>query len=250
MLEVLIVDDETLARERVKHMLKEYDDISIIGECKNGLDAYNFLQTKTPDLIFLDIQMPEMTGLELVEQIGLQKIPALIFVTAYDQHAIKAFEYCAIDYLLKPFEKKRFAQAIEQAKIRLKQNSKTEEKSKIKELIKTTKPEIVDRIFIKDSGFIKIVETTSIDYIESSGNYVTIHIQNKKYMHRQTMKIMEQHLDSRKFVRVHRSYIVQISKIKSLSPLTGGDFRLHLSNNATLTLSRRYKDNLKKHFKV
>ena len=248
MLEVLIIDDETLARERVKHMLKEYDDISIVGECTHGLEAYNFLQTYSPDLIFLDIQMPEMTGLELVELLGVQNLPAIIFVTAYDQHAIKAFEYCAVDYLLKPFEKKRFAQAITQAKIRLQTKNNSDEKHNLKELIESTKPEIVERIFIKDSGFIKIVEISAIDYIESSGNYVTIHSQKKSYLHRQTMKKMEESLDSRKFVRVHRSYIVHISKIKSLTALSGGDYTIHLKDNSTVTLSRRYKENLEKYY--
>ena len=249
-IQVLIVDDEKLARNRIRFLLEKSEKIEIIGESKNGLEAYNFLQTHKPDLVFLDIQMPEMTGLELIETIGASKFPPVIFVTAYDQYAIKAFELCAVDYLLKPFQVERLESAIAKAVDRIHSQSRQEQKNNIKQLIEKTEAPIVDRFFIKEAGFITLVETKEIDYIESSGNYVTIHSKKKSYLHRQTMKHIEQHLDQSKFVRVHRSYIVKIDKISSLKAISGGDYSILLKNGETITLSRRYKENLEKQFKL
>ena len=247
---VLIVDDESLARGRVRKMLEDYPHIEVLAECKNGTDAYQYLQNNKPDLVFLDIQMPEMTGLELVEVIGYKNFPSVIFVTAFDQHAVKAFELCAVDYLLKPFDKKRFAQAVTQATERIISNNKSVQQNILSNFLDKTKPPYVDRIFIKDGGLISIVETKDIFYIESSGNYVTIYTSNKSYLHRLTMKKLEEHLDHSKFIRVHRSFIVQINKIKSLNALKGGDYTIFLKNNRNITLSRRYKEKLEKYFTI
>ncbi|KAA3633579.1 MAG: DNA-binding response regulator [Calditrichaeota bacterium] len=242
MVSILIVDDEKLARERIKHMLIEVTEIGEVTECQNGYEAYKYLQTNKPDIIFLDIQMPEMTGIEFVETVGLTDLPLIIFVTAYDEFAVKAFDYHAVDYLLKPFDKKRFTEACNRAKERL---TLKKQNNQIKKLIKSEKLTEQNRefIFVKESGLIKKIDIAKINFIESSGNYLLIHHAKEKTIYRETMKLMLEKLPSQ-FKRVHKSYIVNSDKIKRLEPTTSGDYKIILTNNSELSLSRRFKDEL------
>jgi two-component system, LytTR family, response regulator len=213
---IVIIDDETPARELIKHYLQEVDLVEVIAECADGFSGLKQISGLKPDLVFLDIQMPRLTGIELVEV--LTEKPEIIFITAYDQFALRAFELNAVDYLLKPFEKRRFLEAVKKAidKIR----SGTVNNKPASELL-AKRPEpasTVNRIVVRKANSINIIPVEQVRYIESQDDYVMIHYTNGKALKQQTMKFYEDNLPSSDFVRIHRSYIVKIMEIKQIEP--------------------------------
>lgn len=226
----LIVDDEPLARERIRALLEAEPDIEIAGEAVNGRKAVEAIQKLKPALVFLDIQMPGLDGFQVIDAVGPVRMPAVIFITAYDQHAIKAFEVNALDYLLKPFDDDRFAAALRRAR---------------KDLSGAGggRPE---RLVIKSSGRITLLKSDEVDWIEATGNYVSLHAGAATHLMRETLAGLEAKLDPARFCRIHRSTIVNLDRIKELQPYFHGDYVLILKDGTRLTLKRGYRDTLRR----
>jgi two-component system LytT family response regulator len=246
----LIVDDEQLARERLQALLKDDPDIHIIGECATGNEAVDAIRNESPDLVFLDVQMPEGNGFEVLESVDFHKMPIVVFVTAYDQYAVRAFDVHALDYLLKPFDHARFEKTLIRAKSEVVLRNSTNVDQKLLALLEhiESNKKHVDRILVKSSGRVFFLRFDEIDWIESAGNYVKLHVGNESHLLRETMTQMERKLDSGKFVRVHRTSIVNIDRIKELQPWFNGDYIVLLLNGAKLTASRGYKKKLSELF--
>lgn len=217
MIKVIIIEDESPAREIVKTFLKSHTDIELCAEYSDGFSGMKGIKEHNPDLIFLDVQMPKITGFEMLELID--NPPEIIFTTAYDQYAIKAFELNAVDYLLKPFAKDRFDQALTKAKEKI-EAQKQESKEQIKKVIEKVdeKVENIFRIVVKKSGDIHVIPVEDLLYIEAQDDYVMLYTKSGKYLKEKTMKYYESHLDPSQFVRVHRSYIVKVDQVKRLEP--------------------------------
>ncbi len=243
---VLLVDDEPLAREMLREMLQNDPQVSIVGECVNGHEALAAIKGLTPDLLFLDVQMPELGGFELLSALGRNEIPYIIFVTAYDQYAVRAFEVHALDYLLKPFDQDRFDISWRRAKAQIVRDRNGGMDERILSLLEDLKAgnKYLERLVIKAGGRIYFLETTEIDWIEAEGNYVSIHSNKKTHLLRETISSLEAQLDPKKFVRIHRSSIVRIASIRELQPWFHGEYRINLENGTQLTLSRNYRDKL------
>ena len=249
-IKVLIVDDELLGRKRICSLLSEHADIKIVGECVDGREAVEAIQNQKPDLVFLDVQMPKIDGFEVVGIIGTENMPAVIFVTAYNEYAIRAFEINAVDYLLKPFEKERFERAVDRAKREIEtQELLTEIKENLRELLKEVKnePSYLKRIPVKSSSGTTFVLTEEIDWISAAGHYLELHIGNETHLIREKLSVIETQLDPQIFMRIHRSTIVNLDRVKSLHPMFNGDQLVILKNGRELNLSRNYYDKLMIH---
>jgi two-component system, LytTR family, response regulator len=242
----LIVDDEPLARKFIRRMLKDDFEVEIAGEASNGKEAVAIIQKHGPDIVFLDVQMPEMDGFAVLESIQADKLPEIIFTTAYEQYAIRAFELHALDYLLKPFDQTRFKDAIKHAKERFRSEHQQDNRLQIGALLESIryKPEYLDRVVIKSGGRITFLNTREINWIEADDKYVHLHTDKSNLMVRQTLSMMEAQLDPKKFRRIHRSAIVNVERIKELQPLFNGEHSIVLENGTKLVLSRNYKDKL------
>jgi two-component system LytT family response regulator len=240
----LIIDDEPLAREGIAQLLKNEDDIQLIGECGDGFSAIELIKKYSPDLIFLDIEMPEMDGFEILQELPPDYHPAVIFVTAFGQYAVAAFKVNALDYLLKPIDPERFAMALKRARNNLRLHSTMEINEKFHVLIKLlkAKEEPSRRLLIKTSKRMFFVDMKEIDWIEAAGDYVWVHTRGEKYIIRETMNDMERSLDPASFIRIHRSTIVNIDTIKELQPYYRGDYIVILLNGTKLTLGRTYRE--------
>lgn len=242
----LVVDDEPVARAHVLALLREEADVEIVGECANGADAIAAIQEASPDLVFLDIQMPELDGFELAQALGPDRQPAIVFVTAYDEYALRAFEIHALDYLLKPFSAERFKSALIHARAQLAQRRATTIGRQLLDLL----PEIRrpaqgrDRLVIKTSGRIYFVRAAEIDWCEAAGNYVRLHVGPQAHLVRDTMAHLESNLDPDQFIRIHRSAIVNVDCIQELRSSFNGEYVVLLKGGARLTLSRGYRDAL------
>jgi two-component system LytT family response regulator len=241
---VCIIDDEPIACRRIERLLKDDPEIEIIKVCNDGEDAVETIKTLLPDLIFLDIQMPEMDGFEVLQSLNEQNMPRVIFVTAYDRYAIQAFEVHALDYLLKPFDKKRFDEALKRGKAQVFQDQESSSSRELVALLKglQTHPHYLERLIIKNKGRVSFLKTDEIDWIEAQGKYVMIHAGQDSHLIRDAMNNLETELDPKKFVRIHKSAIVNIDQIKELQPLLHGDFRVILRDSTELTISRRYRE--------
>ena len=242
----IIVDDVELARERIKILLGDAD-LEIVAECANGREAIKALSSLRPQLIFLDIQMPKISGFEVVETIGVEEMPAVIFVTAYDEFAIRAFEINAIDYLLKPFDEARLKKAVARARREIEQQTLAgETEEKLRRLLKEvrTEPKYLKRIPVKSARATTLVLTEEIDWINAAGHYLELHAGGEKHLIREQLSRLEAKLDPEKFVRIHRSTIVNLDSIKSLHPLFNGDHIIVLKNGRELNSSRTYHENL------
>ncbi|HEX8736745.1 MAG TPA: LytTR family DNA-binding domain-containing protein [Pyrinomonadaceae bacterium] len=245
LIKVLVVDDEPLARILIIELLKDFPEFQVAGECSNGTEALEAVRENLPDLVFLDVQMPEMDGLTLLEKIQKEHLPAIIFVTAYDQFAIRAFDFHAVDYLLKPFSKERFEKALLRVKERLSNHSTIDlARRQISSLLENyqNKSAPLKRLFIKDKGKIILLEPETIDWIEADDKYVHLHTAGKSYLLRQTLNVLEAELDPQAFARIHRSTIVNLARVRELNPLFNGEYVLILANGTKLTLSRNYKN--------
>lgn len=245
LIRVLLVDDESLAREMLREMLQDDLQVTIVGESCNGREALEAIRTHTPDLIFLDVQMPDLGGFEVLEALG-KEIPRVIFVTAYDQYAVRAFEVHALDYLLKPFDQERFDLSWERARAQILRDRDGGTDQRILALLEEMKAgnKYLERLVVKASGRIYFLETAEIDWIEAEGNYVSVHCAKKSHLLRETISSLEAQLDPKKFLRIHRSSIVRIDRIQELQPWFHGEYRIILQNGTQLTLSRNYRDKL------
>jgi two-component system LytT family response regulator len=240
----LVVDDEPLARERLLRLLNAETDIEILGECGNGQEAARAIRHNAPDLVFLDVQMPEMDGFTVLQEIGPRHAPAVIFVTAYDQYALRAFDVHALDYLLKPFSRERFRQALTRVRESLEHQRLGHLDQRLISLLEDMRHKHAERLVIKSSGRVFFLKTEDVDWIEAAGNYVKLHVGRDCYMLRETMSHLENRLDPNKFLRIHRSTVVNIDRIKELHPLFSGDYTVLLRNGAELTLSRSYRERM------
>ena len=243
---VLIVDDEPLARKRLRELLKDDHEIAIIGECANGADTISATRELAPDLIFLDVQMPGIDGLAVSATFDGKQSPLVIFVTAFEQYAVRAFDVQAVDYLLKPFDRARFTQALQRAKERLREKRRDDVNRQILGLLSEIKdkPQYLDRLVIKTNDRVFVLKTDEIDWIEAEGNYVRVHFGKQSSLVRETLTHLATQLDPRKFPRIHRSRLVNIDRIQELQPWSHRDWRIILRNGAELRLSRNYRDQL------
>ena len=241
---VLIIDDETLAREIIKKYLKDRQDIRLTGECSNGFEGLKKINEDKPDIVFLDIQMPKINGFEMLELI--ETPPVVIFTTAFDQYALKAFEVNAADYLLKPFSQERFNEALEKAKIYITEKSK--QNGIIKGLIShyNASVEFLDRIVIKEGSKITVLPVENVKWIEAQDDYVLIYASDGKFLKEKTMKYFEEHLDPKQFVRIHRSYITALSRIKKIELLEKESYQITLEDKTSLPMSKSGYEKLKK----
>jgi len=243
---IVIADDELLARKFIRRMLKQDPEVEIVAECSNGAEAVATIRKEKPDLVFLDVQMPEMDGFAVLDAVRLDHLPEIVFTTAYESYAIRAFELHALDYLLKPFDQVRFKAALKYAKERFHSQHEEDKRLQVGSLLESIRAqqEYLDRIIIRADGRITFLHTREIDWIEADDKYVHLHTGKGARMVRQTLSAMEEELDPKKFIRVHRSAIVNLDRIKELQPLFNGEHSLILEDGTRLTLSRKYKDKL------
>lgn len=243
-IKILVTDDEPPARKKLISFLKDGQSNFVIDEASNGLEAVEQINEVKPDLIFLDIQMPGMNGFEVIEQIGIDKMPAVIFVTAYDQYALDAFEVNAVDYLLKPFDKNRFMKSLQKGleKINLHKTREKELTNILNEINRRKK--FAERFLVNHASKYFFIQCEEIIYISSEEKYVSLHTKNGTFLLRETMNNMEEKLNPEKFTRIHRSSIVNISQIQEMQPWSHGDYVVILKNGEKINMSRRYKDRL------
>jgi two-component system LytT family response regulator len=242
----LIVDDELLARERVRQLLADAPEIELIGECSNGREAVTAIREKHPDLVFLDVQMPELDGFGVLQEIGNAPLPAVVFVTAHDKFAVRAFEFHAVDYLLKPFDRARFQAALQRALesvIRLQGGALDERLSNLVAELKSP-PKPLERLAVKTGGRVVFVKIAEIDWIEAADNYVELHVGKQSHLLREKLSLIETRLAPDKFVRISRSTIVSIERIKELQSLFRGSYAVILHDGTRLTSSSSYRDKL------
>jgi len=252
MIRALIVDDEDLARDKLKRLLAAHDDVHVVGEAKDGNEAVDLIREEQPDLVFLDIDMPHRTGFEVLDAIGTQTAPLVVFVTAYDEHAVQAFEVHAVDYLLKPFEEHRLRAAIRRAQERREGATAsiepllgvlTEMRARQQQLegrlLGNGYPK---RIPVREGQETLFVDLDEIDWIEAADNYVQLHAGRRTYMMRETLAAMEARLDTRLFTRIHRGAIVNDGKVRSLRPQANGDLEAVLRDGTALPVSRSYRE--------
>lgn len=245
MVRTLIIDDVQLARERLKRCLADHPDVEVVGECDNGVEAVKAIRALSPDLIFLDVQMPALDGFGVLDVLKAERMPVVIFVTAYNEYAIQAFEVNALDYLLKPVDCERLSKAVQRAKAHLTQPLPGGDlDSRFRAMLEDIKTgsKFLKRLTIKLTGRTILLPTDEIDWIETYGNYLKVHAGRESHLIRGTMQSLETRLDPEKFVRVHRSVIVNIEKIKEIYPRSNGDQDLVLQNGQQLMLSRNYRD--------
>ena len=242
----LVVDDEPLARERLTSLLAAEADIEIVGQCRDGEEAVHAIVDHSPDLVFLDVQMPAMNGFEVIQAVGSERMPIVIFVTAYDQHALKAFQVRALDYVLKPFDRERFLEALQRARAHIQRDETGDLGRRLLALVKDLRRDQprTDRLVVKSGGRLFFLRTDEIDWIEASGNYVRLHVGTTSHLLRETMNAIEGRLDPEKFFRIHRSRIVNMERIQEMQPWLNGEYAVVLRTGTRLTLSRGYREKL------
>ena len=242
---VLVADDETPARQRLIEILRSTNFVSKISEAGDGNTAVTLIREKRPDLVLLDIQMPELTGLQVVQHIGATNMPLTIFITAYDQHAIVAFESNALDYVLKPFSDERMEASLERARIRLESMDLREFGQHLQRAISIA-PKFLDRLVIKSADKTQFLKVTDIDWIESAGVYVSLHCGPKEILYRSPLTELADKLDPMQFIRIHRSVIVNLDSIAHLESLSHGEFDVVLKSGSRSRVSRTYRAQLEK----
>ncbi|MEM7351166.1 MAG: LytTR family DNA-binding domain-containing protein [Acidobacteriota bacterium] len=258
---VLIADDEPPARSRLRHLLTPLRDVEIVAESASGRETVAAIQARLPDLVFLDVQMPDLDGFDVVREIGPREMPTVIFVTAFDQYALRAFEACALDYLLKPFDDERFVGALERAREAVRRARLDGLCGKLQALLEETpssqalraapaapsevnEHDVADRLVIRSAGRVLLVETADIDWIEGAGSYVRLHLGSRSHLLRQTLRHLEMQLDAECFVRIHRSTMVNRKRVRELRPRSHGESVVVLRDGTELKLSRSYRDRL------
>jgi two-component system LytT family response regulator len=240
-LRLLIVDDEPLIRLGVRNGLAGLAGIEVVGECESGEQAIQAILSQQIDLVLLDVQMPDCTGLDVVRQIGPQRMPMVIFVTAYDEYAVKAFEMNAVDYLLKPFDDERLRASIERARERHATRNQSALTQQLQALLDTRR-EWSNRFVVRNTDRYEFVAVESIEWIESADNYVQLHCGTKMHLLGETLTGVQEKLDPRKFQRIHRCRIVNVSRITAIHPMVNGTYSVELRNGTRLTTGRQYRD--------
>jgi two-component system LytT family response regulator len=243
---VVVADDEPLARERLRMLLSSEPWLELVAECQNGTEAIDAIQALAPDLVFLDVQMPGATGFEVIEAVGAENMPPVVFVTAYDQYALRAFDVRALDYLLKPFDRERFSEALQRARKQIEREETGDLGRRLLALVKDLRKDQPksDRLVVKSGGRLFFLRADEIDWIEAAGNYVRLHVGTSTHLLRETMNAIEGRLDPEKFFRIHRSRIVNMERIQELQPWLNGEYAVLLRTGTRLTLSRGYREKL------
>jgi len=243
---VLIVDDEPIARRWIRSMLAQEPRVQVIGESGDGAQAVRLIEAMAPDLVFLDIQMPGLNGIEVIRAIGVEKMPTVVFVTAYDEYAVKAFEVHAQDYLLKPLDRERFLKALDRAlrEVGHLRNERLTRARRGLEMMSADSQDWGDRVLVKSAGRRLVLRANQIDWIEAAGNYVKIHVALETHFHRETLKHIADRLARFGFIRIHRRTVVNCNRISGLKPSPHGDHELSLHDGTVLRLSRRYRQSL------
>ena len=244
MIRVLVADDQPMARERLVSLLAAEPGVEVTATASSGPETVEVIRQSSPDLVFLDLQMPGMDGFKVIETIGVDRMPPTVFVTAYDEYAVRAFEVQAIDYLLKPFGRQRFQSALARARKHLERDRQGELAQRLSELLRTGRSETTERLLVKAGGRVSFVDIDSIDWVEAEGNYVRIHAGSQVYLMRETMNGLIARIGERQFFRIHRSRIVNIARVKELIIAGGGDYQVLLWDGTRLGLSRLYRDAL------
>lgn len=246
----IIIDDEPLARKRIIDLLQNESQIKIVGEARNGNEAILEIKKKTPDLIFLDIQMPDMNGFQVIQKIEPNDVNIVIFVTAFDQYALKAFEIHAMGYLLKPFDDERFFKIIELAKSHIKMKLNSELNNKLLNLIneyQSPNENFISTFHLKEKGRNIFVDVDEILWIESYGNYLKFHLENMSYLYRKTMNFIESELNPLQFIRIHRSYLLNKVYIKSVRYLNNNEYEFKLKNGTIIISGRSFKEKIQEY---
>lgn len=244
----LLADDEPLARERLRTLLADAPGFQVIAEAEDGDRAVEAILTLDPDLVFLDIAMPGLDGFGVVETVGPAQMPVLVFVTAYDEHALRAFEVHAVDYLLKPFDRERFTATLRKARAAVEQRRAGERLRTVEALLQEMRPQrgYPQRLAVKQDGKIVFVVVRDIDWIDAAGNYVRLNTREGSFKLRETLSGIEERLDPERFVRIHRSTIVQVERIREIEPVKSGELRLRLEGGQRLTVSRSHRERVER----
>jgi two-component system LytT family response regulator len=243
----LIVDDEPLARDCIRLALAELPDVELAGECKDGESAVRQIRKLSPDLVFLDVQMPGMDGFDVIETVGSERMPPVIFVTAFDRHAIRAFDVHALDYLLKPFDDARLHDAVRHARARIDDErigSLAERLTALLENRHSPETKVLRRLAVRERERIRYIDVSDVDYLTAEGNYVRLHVGRETHLIRLTLSALERDLDDERFQRIHRSTIVNLDRVAELQPWGGGDYVAILKDKQKLRVSRTYRDGL------
>ena len=243
---VIIADDEPLARARLRMLLAEEAWIDVIAECSDGPSTITAIEKFRPELVFLDVQMPGGSGFDVIESVGAGRMPFVIFVTAFDRYALRAFDVHALDYLLKPFDRDRFRDAVTRARERIERSSNGDLERRLLALVNDLKPapQPLERFVIKSGGRVFFLRAEDIEWIEAAGNYVKLHVGAETHVFRETMNSLEARLNPSVFFRIHRSHIVNIERVRELQPWFNGEYVVFLTSGARLTLSRGYREKL------
>jgi two-component system, LytTR family, response regulator len=249
---VLIVDDEPLVRRGIAVLLAGEPGIEVVGEARNGTEALTLIRETAPDLAFLDVQMPELDGLGVLAALEPEERPAVVFVTAFDRYAVRAFDLHAVDYLLKPFDDERFRTALARVRGRLQSGSAAAERAAVNALLAELRGTSSgpDRLAVREQGHIVLVPVDEIDWIEAADNYVRLHRGRQYHLLRESLARLEETLDRRRFARIHRSAMVNLARVKALEPVPGGEYDVILTDGRRLTLSRGYRDRFQERFRV
>ncbi len=244
----LIVDDEPLARQRLRDLLRAEPDVLVLGECGDGREAIDAIRREAPDLVFLDVQMPAPDGFGVVRAVGAGRMPAVIFVTAYDRYALQAFEVRALDYLLKPFDRERFRKALGHARSQVERARAGELADRLAALLDEVRPvpRAVERLVVKAGGRVFFLRAAEIDWVEAAGNYLRLHVGADVHLLRETMNGLEARLGPDQFLRIHRSTLVNVDRIREVQPLFHGDHVVILQDGTELAMSRGYRKNLER----
>lgn len=247
---VVLADDEPLARARLRSLLSRHNDVEIVAECVNGPEVVAAVQTHRPNVLFLDVQMPGQSGVEVVQAIGPRAVCAVVFVTAYDEHAVRAFEQHALDYVLKPVDDERFERTLERVRERLAERSASNLTESVMRLLAEKQPlstqasPFLDRFVLRSTDKVSFVDVAAVDWIEADGDYVRLHTGKSSHLHRATLSALETQLDPAVFVRIHRSTIVRLARVRELQPYFHGEYVVFLHDGTKLKLSRNYRERL------
>lgn len=243
MIRIILVDDEKHARERLSTMLAAHGDLEVVEMCSNGIEAIECINRENPDVLFLDVEMPEVNGFDVLNSLDQQELPHVVFITAYSEYAVKAFEVNALDYIHKPFDKARLDRALE--KIRANRNSEGQKELQDKLgkfLAEKMDDEKLQRFILKSGGNIYIIKTADVLWIEASGNYINVVTEEKKFLYRSTLSGIKKKLDEDTFYQIHRSMLVNLDYVSRIEEWSYGDYKVVMKNGAELKMSRNYKE--------